>query len=194
MKLVIATRNTHKLEEIRAIFSFNDPDVLSALDFPDLPDTIENHDTFDGNAVKKAQALCDATDLPAIADDSGLEVDALNGAPGVYSARYAGEPCDDAANNEKLLRELEGKKDRRARFVTVLALCRPGKEPLTVRGTCEGAIIDEPRGTNGFGYDPLFVPDGTNQTFAELPAEVKNKISHRANALAAFSNLWTSVL
>jgi XTP/dITP diphosphohydrolase len=125
-----------------------------------------------------------------MADDSGLEVDALDGAPGVRSARYAGEPCDYQANNAKLLRELDGKNNRRARFVTVIALCRPGKEPLSVKGTCEGVIIDEPRGANGFGYDPLFVPDGFSETFAELPAAVKNKISHRANALNEASKHW----
>ena len=198
MKFVIATRNTHKLEEIRAIF--NTPstklrtgenlDVCSALDFPEIPDTIEDRDTLQGNAIKKAQELCDATGLMALADDSGLEVDALGGAPGVYSARYAGEPCDYAANNEKLLRELSGKDNRRARFRTVIALARPGEEPLTVEGKCEGIIIDELRGEHGFGYDPLFVPDGFEQTFAELSSDVKNKISHRANALAEFSKLW----
>lgn len=190
MKFVIATRNAHKLEEIRAIFDAAGMELLSAKDFPDVPDTIEDRDTFEGNAIKKAQELCDATGLPAMADDSGLEVDALGGAPGVTSARYAGEPCDYAANNEKLLRELSGKQNRRARFRTVLALTRPGEEPLTVEGTCEGVLIEELRGSNGFGYDPLFVPDGYDQTFAELSAEVKNKISHRASALAKASKHW----
>lgn len=193
MKIAIATRNAHKLEEIHAIFDFQDLEICSALDFPDIPDTLEDRDTFEGNAIKKAQELCDATGLMAIADDSGLEVDALDGAPGVYSARYAGEPCDYTANNEKLLRELADKKNRRARFRTVIALCRPGKEPLTVDGKCEGVIIDAPRGTNGFGYDPIFVPDGYDQTFAELPADVKNKISHRANALAEASRHWKEI-
>jgi XTP/dITP diphosphohydrolase len=190
MKIIIATRNAHKLEEIRAIFDFKGLDICSALDFPGIPDTIEDRNTFEGNAVKKAQELCDATGLMALADDSGLEVDALGGAPGVWSARYAGEPCNYEANNEKLLRELAGKTNRRARFRTVIALARPGREPLTVEGTCEGTIIEEPRGTCGFGYDPLFVPDGTGKTFAELPPEVKNRISHRANALAQASRHW----
>ena len=192
MKFVIATRNAHKLEEIRAIFNTDGLDVCSALDFPEIPDTVEDRDTLEGNAIKKAQELCDATGLMTLADDSGLEVDALDGAPGVYSARYAGEPCDYAANNEKLLRELAGKDNRRARFRTVIALCRPGKDPLTVSGSCEGVIIDELRGAQGFGYDPLFVPDGFKETFAELPAEVKNKISHRANALAEVSKHWSA--
>jgi XTP/dITP diphosphohydrolase len=198
MKLLIATRNAHKLEEIRAIFNFpfdntqgrQGLEIVSAFDFPDVPDTIEDRDTFEGNAIKKAQELCDATGLPAIADDSGLEVDALDGAPGVYSARYAGEPCDYKANNQKLLRELGDNPNRRARFVTVLAFCRPNEEPLTIRGTCEGQIITEERGEHGFGYDPLFIPDGYPETFAELPAEIKNKISHRANALNEASKVW----
>lgn len=190
MKSIIATRNAHKLEEIRAIFNFQGLEVCSALDFPDIPDTVEDRDTFEGNAIKKAQELCDATGLMTLADDSGLEVDALDGAPGVYSARYAGDSCDYAANNAKLLRELTGKENRRARFRTVIAFARPGKEPLTVEGKCDGIIIDELRGEHGFGYDPLFVPDGFEQTFAELPAETKNKISHRANALAEVSKHW----
>ena len=198
MKFVIATRNAHKLEEIRAIFDTpstklrtgSELEVCSALDFPDIPDTIEDRDTLEGNAIKKAQELCDATGLMTLADDSGLEVEAMDGAPGVYSARYAGEPCDYENNNAKLLRELAGQNNRRARFRTVIALARPGEEPLTVEGKCEGTIIDELRGEHGFGYDPLFVPDGFEQTFAELPSDVKNKISHRANALAEVSKHW----
>ncbi len=190
MKFIIATRNAHKLEEIRAIFNFQGLEVCSALDFPNIPDTIEDRDTLEGNAIKKAQELCEATGLMALADDSGLEVEALDGAPGIYSARYAGEPCSYSDNNAKLLRELADKENRRARFRTVMALARPGKEPLTVDGVCEGTIINELRGEHGFGYDPLFVPDGFDQTFAELPAETKNKISHRALALMEVSNHW----
>jgi len=190
MKIILATRNPHKLEEIRAIFNAGHLDVCSALDFPDIPDTIEDRDTFEGNAIKKAQELCDATGIMALADDSGLEVDALNGAPGVYSARYAGEPCDYAANNDKLLRELHGKENRTARFRTVIALARPNEDPITVEGICPGIIIDQLRGEHGFGYDPLFVPDGFSETFAELSAETKNKISHRARALAKASTHW----
>ena len=190
MKFVIATRNTHKLEEIRSILNFQGLEICSALDFPDIPDTIEDRDTLEGNAIKKAQELCDATGLMALADDSGLEVEALDGAPGVYSARYAGEPCSYEDNNTKLLRELSGKENRRARFRTVIALARPGEKPLTVEGICEGKIIEKLRGKNGFGYDPLFVPDGFSETFAELPAETKNKISHRAQALAQVSKHW----
>ena len=190
MKFVIATRNAHKLEEIQAIFHLQGLEVCSALDFPDIPETIEDRDTLEGNAVKKAQELCDATGLMALADDSGLEVEALDGAPGVYSARYAGEPCSYEDNNTKLLRELSGKNNRLARFRTVIALARPGEEPLTVEGKCEGVIIKELRGEHGFGYDPLFVPDGFKETFAELSSDVKNKISHRALALAEVSKHW----
>ncbi len=190
MKFIIATRNTHKLEEIRSILNFQGLEICSALDFSDIPETIEDRDTLEGNAIKKAQELCDATGLMALADDSGLEVAALDGAPGVYSARYAGEPCSYEDNNTKLLRELSGKENRRARFRTVIALARPGEKPLTVEGICEGKIIEKLRGENGFGYDPLFVPDGFSETFAELPAETKNKISHRAQALAQVSKHW----
>jgi len=189
MKLVIATRNPHKLEEIHAIFDFQGLEVCSAFDFPDIPDVVEDGDTLEANAIKKAMELCRATGLPALADDSGLEVTALNGEPGVYSARWSGEGCTYHDNNLKLLRELAGK-NRRAQFRTVIALALPGEEPLTVEGSVKGTIIEELRGKQGFGYDPLFMPDGYNQTFAELPAEVKNKISHRANALAQASKVW----
>jgi len=191
MKLVIATRNRHKLEEIHAIFNFQGLEVCSAFDFPHIPDVVEDGDTLEANAIKKAVEICQATGLPALADDSGLEVEALNGEPGVYSARWSGEGCTYADNNLKLLRELAGKGNRRARFRTVIALALPGEEPQTVEGSVQGIIIEELRGDQGFGYDPLFMPDGYNQTFAELPAEVKNKISHRARALNAASNVWT---
>jgi XTP/dITP diphosphohydrolase len=191
MKLVIATRNPHKLEEIHALFDFESLDICSAFDFPHIPDVVEDRDTLEGNAIKKAVEICRATGLPALADDSGLEVEALNGEPGVYSARWSGEGCTYHDNNLKLLRELAGKENRRARFRTVIALARPGEEPQTVEGSVKGTIIEELRGGQGFGYDPLFVPDGFEQTFAELPSEVKNKISHRARALNAASNVWT---
>jgi XTP/dITP diphosphohydrolase len=190
MKLVIATRNPHKLEEIRAIFDFQGLEICSAIDFPDIPDVVEDGDTLEANAVKKATEICAATGLPALADDSGLEVDALNGEPGVYSARWSGEGCTYADNNARLLRELAGSDNRRAQFRTVIALAVPGEPPQTVEGAVRGRIIEELRGDQGFGYDPLFMPDGYNQTFAELPAAVKNRISHRARALNAASNVW----
>lgn len=190
MKLVIATRNPHKLEEIHAIFDFQGLEVCSAFDFPHIPDVIEDGDTLEANAVKKAVEICRATGLPSLADDSGLEVEALNGEPGVYSARWSGEGCTYADNNAKLLRELAGKENRRAQFRTVIAIALPGKEPLTVEGSVQGTILEELRGGKGFGYDPLFMPDGYEQTFSELPPEVKNRISHRARALNAASKVW----
>lgn len=194
MKLVIATRNAHKLEEIREIFDFQSLEVLSAFDFPDIPDVVEDGDTFEANAIKKAVEIAKATNCWAMADDSGLEVDALGGAPGVYSARYAGEPCSYSSNNEKLLRELAGKPDRSARFRTVVALSDPEGNVQTQDGVCPGTIIEELRGANGFGYDPLFVPEGYSETFAELDPQEKNRISHRARALQKAHDAWSDVL
>ncbi len=194
MKLVIATRNAHKLEEIHAIFDFKNLEVLSAFDFPDVPDVIEDGETLDANAKKKAVEIARATGCWAMADDSGLEVEALNGAPGVYSARYAGEHCSYADNNTKLLKELAGNQNRSSRFRTVIALSDPGGSVQTVAGECPGVIIEELRGANGFGYDPLFVPDGYSETFAELSSEVKNRISHRANALRKAYDAWAEML
>lgn len=193
-KLVIATRNAHKLEEIKAIFNFKGLVIESAFDYPELPDVIEDGETFEANALKKAREISGATGCMALADDSGLEVDVLDGAPGVYSARYAGEPCDDSMNNQKLLAELKEKDNRSARFRTVLALVTVGGEELTVDGFCPGRIIDAPRGHAGFGYDPLFVPDGYEETFAELGSDVKNSISHRARALEKACVEWGRLL
>ena len=195
MKLLIATRNKHKLEEIRQIFALPSLELLAADDVPGLPeDVVEDADTFEGNALKKARELCAASGLWTLADDSGLEVAALNNAPGVYSARYAGEPCSYPANNAKLLRELAGETNRRARFRCAIALCAPDGRSWTVDGSCPGVIIDEPRGANGFGYDPLFVPDGYDKTFAELDSAVKNAISHRGHALQRAAAAWQALL
>ncbi len=153
MKLLVATRNRHKLEEIRQIFALPGLDLLAADEVPGLPeDVVEDADTFEGNALKKARELCAASGFWTLADDSGLEVVALQNAPGVYSARYAGEPCSYPANNAKLLRELEKVSDRRARFRCALALCAPDGREWTVDGCCPGRIIRELRGANGFGY------------------------------------------
>ena len=194
MNLVIATRNRHKLEEIRAILGRPGLVLVSALDFPEVPDVEETGTTFEENAALKARALAAATGHPALGDDSGLEVDALDGAPGIYSARYAGEPVDYAANNRKLLAALHGVANRRARFRTALALVLPDGALHLVEGRCEGVIADAPRGTEGFGYDPLFIPDGESRTFAEMPAAEKNRMSHRARALAAAANAWSTLL
>ena len=194
MKLVIATRNKHKLEEIREIFHIPGLEVVSAFDFPHVPDVVEDGETFEANAVKKAVSLARATGLWSLADDSGLEVDALGGAPGVYSARYAGEPVSYPANNRKLLKELKSTRNRRARFRCVIALSSLGGEARTVEGRCEGVIAHEERGQKGFGYDPLFVPEGYTTTFAEMDGESKNAISHRGRALQHAMEAWGEML
>ena len=185
MKIVIATRNSNKARELKECLSDLKLDVMSLADFPDIPEVIEDGTTFRDNAVKKAVTNAAGTGLLTLADDSGLEVHYLNDKPGVYSARYAGENATDRENNEKLLDELkEAVSDqRRARFVCCIALAN--KEGLinTVQGVVEGELAAECRGTQGFGYDPLFIKDSYNKTFAELPLEVKNRISHRALAL-----------
>jgi XTP/dITP diphosphohydrolase len=195
--LLIATRNAHKVGEIRAILG-GQFQFLTLNDFPNAPKVIEDADTFAGNATKKAVEL--ARWIPenskldfVLADDSGLEVDLLNGAPGVHSARFAvpgkNENAPDADNNAKLVRLLKDvpPEKRTARFRCVIALAQIANRKSQIQnlfdGACEGKILFEPRGQNGFGYDPLFVPDGFTQTFAELGDEVKNKLSHRAKAL-----------
>ena len=184
MKLLISSRNENKIHEIREILGRPGLDILSAADVPGLPDVEEDGDTFAANAVKKARELCRKTGMWTIADDSGLEVDALGGAPGVLSARYAGEHGRDADNNAKLLGELKDIPDRGAQFHCAIALASPDGGIWIAEGICRGRLIDSPRGTGGFGYDPLFVPDGFDKTFAELGSDVKNRISHRAKALA----------
>jgi len=187
-QLVFATRNQGKLVELRELlagFSVLSIDEVGKT----IPDVIEDADTFAGNAAKKAREISAATGLPALADDSGLEVDALGGAPGVYSARYAGEPHSDAANNAKLLAALTGIANRTARFRAVLALADVtgslGSEVITADGTCEGTILTAPRGTGGFGYDPLFFAPELGMTFAEAGVGSKSELSHRARAMRA---------
>lgn len=187
--VVVATGNAHKVTEIEAILAPVMPGVaFYALgELGDFPDPVENGDTFTENAVIKAQAACEETGLPAVADDSGLVVDALSGEPGIMSARWAGVHGDDARNNAKLMREMEGVADaaRTARFHSSVVLVYPDGTVLTGEGDCEGMIGREPRGENGFGYDPLFWPAETpGRTMAELEPSEKNAISHRAHALA----------
>jgi len=186
--LVFATRNNGKLVELRELLAGFD--VISIADLGrDIPDVVEDADTFIGNATKKAREVSAATGLPALADDSGLEVDALDGAPGVYSARYAGEPHSDSANNAKLLAALAGVAKRTARFRAALALADVkgplGAEIITADGTCEGTILTAPRGTGGFGYDPLFFAPEIGMTFAEAGLGSKSELSHRARAMRA---------
>lgn len=181
-KLVFATNNAHKLEEIRAILG-NKVEVLSLNDISCHADIPETADTLEGNAALKAQYIYEHYGLDCFADDTGLEVEALGGAPGVYSARYAGgEGHDSEANMKKLLKELEGENDRRAQFRTVICLIEDGKEHF-FEGIVKGGIIEEKRGASGFGYDPVFVPEGYEETFAEMGGEEKNRISHRARAV-----------
>ena len=180
-KLVVATNNAHKLEEIAAILG-DEMELLSLKDIKCFADIPETADTLEGNACQKAMYIYENYGMDCFADDTGLEVDALNGAPGVYSARYAGDDHDSEANMQKLLHELEGKKNRKAQFRTAICLIQEGKEYL-FEGIVKGEIIQEKRGGAGFGYDPIFVPEGYEQTFAELGNDVKNTISHRARAV-----------
>ena len=186
VRLVLATRNRHKVGEISALLADLPVEILSFRDFPDLPEVVEDGATLEENAVKKAEAIAGATGLPSLADDTGLEVEALGGAPGVFSARYAGPEGDYEANNEKLLNELAGvPADRRgAAFRCVVALALPSGRTRIVEGRTDGRIIEERRGSAGFGYDPLFVPDGGTRTYAEMTADEKNAISHRGKAIA----------
>lgn len=185
MEYILASQNQHKAEEMQAILG--DKITLITLDKVGCADIeiVEDGETFEENAIKKAVTVMEKTGLPSIADDSGLCVDFLHGKPGVYTARFAGENATDDENIAKLLSELDGVETskRTAKFVCVIALAVPGKEPTTFRGECMGRILTEKRGENGFGYDPVFFVEKFGKSMAELPAEVKNSISHRSNAL-----------
>ena len=179
--LVAATGNAHKLKELRALFG-EYYHIISMTDAGFIEDIDENADTFAGNAAIKAEAVCEATGLPTIADDSGLAVDALNGAPGVLSARYAGVHGDDKANNNLLLERMQGTQNRACAFQCAIALKLPERDPLIAEGSCPGTLLHEERGTGGFGYDPLFLYEPLGKTFAEFNEEEKNAVSHRARA------------
>lgn len=182
MDIVFATHNRHKSEEACQILGPRWT-LRNLHDLGQTEEIPETADTLQGNALQKAQFVYDKYNLSCFADDTGLEVEALNGAPGVYSARYAGEHCSFADNVNKLLHEMQGKTNRRACFKTVVALILDG-EAHFFEGRVDGTIIESPRGGEGFGYDPVFVPDGFSETFAEMSAEQKNKISHRGRAMA----------
>lgn len=190
--IIAASRNQHKITEIEAITKKFGMQIISRDDagIPKI-EIEEDGDTFEANSFKKADEIMKMCGKVTIADDSGLMVDYLGGAPGVYSARFAGEDGNDEKNNEKLLNLLSDVpyKERRAKFVSVITMVYPNGETLVARGECPGHIIDAPVGENGFGYDPLFVPDGFQRTFAQLSAEEKNEISHRARALAELEKL-----
>lgn len=191
MKIAIATNNPNKLREIRAILGGFFDEALSLSDLGIDIDIEETGTTLSENALIKARTIRDLTGLPALADDSGLMVDALGGAPGVYSARYAGEEHDDKKNNALLLKNLEGK-PRDAKFCSVIALCYPDGRELTAEGSVRGVILEEERGTGGFGYDPLFFSPELGKTFAEATPEQKNSVSHRSRALRAMLELLSS--
>ena len=188
--LLVATGNPHKVEEIRAILDLSAVKLLSLRDIPEIGEIVEDGDTFLANAMKKAKTAHAHSGYISLADDSGLEVACLDGRPGVYSSRYAGIEGDDAGNNEKLLRELEGKppEERRARFKTVMAIVT-GDSEYHVEGTCNGYILDQLRGSSGFGYDPLFYVPSHRKTFAEMSMKEKNSISHRSMALRKCSRV-----
>ena len=183
-QLLFVTHNAHKSEEVKAIVG-NNFEVMNLSEINFFDEIPETGNTFKENALQKAKFLHDRLGCNCFADDTGLEVDALNGEPGVYSARYAGEPSNTQRNIEKLLENLKGKENRKAQFTTVIAVIL-NNETHFFEGAISGQIIDNQRGEGGFGYDSVFIPDGYDKTFAELPAEVKNSISHRAVAMQKF--------
>ena len=177
--IVAATANAHKVDEYRKLLEGQNVELKSLLDYPGFPGVEENGRSFIENAGIKALAACKYCDVPAFADDSGLEVEALDGRPGIYSARYA---PTDKERIDRLLDELKGQTNRRARFVCAIAIAINGEVIESFEGEIKGTIVDAPRGESGFGYDPVFQPDGYDQTFGEMAPELKNRISHRANA------------
>ncbi len=192
MKLVFATNNKHKVDEVRKITSHHPVEIVSLAEINCFDDIPETADTLEGNALQKAHYIQEKFGLNCFADDTGLEVEALNNAPGVYSARYAGPGHDSEANMKKLLHEMEGKENRKARFRTVIALVWNGKT-YTFEGIVNGTITTAKRGENGFGYDPIFIPEGYDQTFAELGDNIKNQISHRAKAVEKLDEFLTQL-
>lgn len=190
-ELIFATHNAHKSEEVKSIIA-NHFKVVNLSDINFYEDIPETGNTFKENALQKAQYLHDKLGCNCFADDSGLSVDALGGEPGVFSARYAGEPSDMQRNIEKLLANIKDKENRKAQFTTVIAVILDGNTHF-FEGVIHGTIIDTPRGDGGFGYDPIFVPDGYQETFAELSSDEKNKISHRAIAMQKFKKFINSL-
>lgn len=184
-QVIIATKNRGKAKEFEELFTRYGLDVLTLLDLEEAPDIEETGSTFEENAILKAEGIAAVTNSIVIGDDSGLIIDALDGRPGVFSARYAGEDKDDEANNDKVLEELKNVpvRDRTARFYCALAIAGPKIKTAVVSGTCEGSILHERRGTNGFGYDPIFYVERKEKAMAELSSAEKNQISHRADAL-----------
>jgi XTP/dITP diphosphohydrolase len=192
--IVLASSNRNKIREIQHVLKDFPVEIKSLADFGPLPGVIEDGETFDDNAYKKAFHYAKVLGLPAMADDSGLVVGALNGAPGIFSARYAGENATDEENCRKLLQELGTEEGRGAAFVCVLSIAVPSGPALTYEASCKGVILDEPRGTGGFGYDPLFFYEPLGKTFAELTLEEKNVVSHRGQVLAELSAEFPKVM
>ena len=192
--LVIASRNKGKTAEIRELLSGFPITVKDLDDFGPIPEVEEDGETFDENAYKKASFTARVLGHPALADDSGLVVDALNGAPGVFSARYAGPDATNEDRSRKLLQEMEGITKRKAAFECVISIAVPTGPALTYEGRCEGIIAASPQGTNGFGYDPIFYYPSLKKTFAELTREEKSRVSHRGKALEEFRNEFESVM
>ena len=187
-EMILGTRNHGKIAEFRSLFKGMQIKLLSFYDFPDVPPVVEDGKTFEENAAKKAKTIAKATGRIAVSDDSGLEVDFLNAVPGVYSARFAGERATDRENARKVLKMLDGVawEERSARFVCVICAATPKGKTISAEGTCAGTISFEMRGSHGFGYDPILVPDGYQMTMAEMEPELKNSISHRADAMNKF--------
>jgi XTP/dITP diphosphohydrolase len=193
-ELVLATRNRHKREELAALLGDLGITIRTLDEFPDAPEVVEDGDTCEANAVKKARAIAEFTGLPAVADDTGLEVDALGGRPGIYAARYAGEDATYEDNCQKLLREMAGvpREQRTARFLTVAAIALPSDGIRVAQGTLDGAIAEQASGALGFGYDPVFLIPELGKTLAQLSADQKNTISHRAKAFAKMREIVRS--
>ncbi|MFK2824553.1 XTP/dITP diphosphatase [Bacillus sp. B190/17] len=194
--VIIATKNQGKAKEFTSLFADYGMEVKTLLDYPEITDVEETGETFEENAVLKAETISIETGQLVIADDSGLIIDALDGRPGVYSARYAGLEKNDEANITKVLDELQGVSadERTARFYCVLAVARPGKETVTVSGACEGRITEEKQGKNGFGYDPIFWVESFGKTMAELQPAEKNSISHRGRAMKRLGEMLPELI
>ena len=194
MKVVLASKNAHKLQELQDILSAQGVEVILESAAGVDVEVEETGTTFEENSLLKARTVMEASGLPAIADDSGLMVDALNGAPGVYSARYGGPGLDDAGRYRLLLENMRGVLDRKCRFVSAITLCMPSGDIVTARGECPGTLAYAPQGENGFGYDPIFFVPEKKKTFAQLTAEEKNAISHRGRALQLFQEKLAAYL
>ena len=193
-QIVLATRNPGKISEFRQLLGGFPIEIKSLMDFGPIPEAVEDGETFEENAAKKAQFTAKVLGLPALADDSGLVVPALGGAPGVLSARYAGEDASDHKNNEKLLQAMEGREDRDAHFICVIVIAVPSGPALVYEGSCDGRITLKPTGDQGFGYDPIFYYPPLGKTFAQMSRAQKNRVSHRGQAMAELRDEFDKVI